>query len=480
MSLTMSRGQAYIHRLNDDRNVWLDGERVSIPHHPAFQGTLQTIERLFNLADEPETRDTVAFWDEQTAGYVHRAFQLPLSPNDIQRRAGAFQLWADRTHGVMSRLSDYARSRLTGWYATRHDMAIYEPYYADKLAAYYQEAKRKDAFLTIVQRDPQINRSLPVGQDEDAMLRVVKTNAEGIFLRGAKMVATAAPYADDIVVYPVQRIPADRPELAHMVIVPVSSPGLHLVCRESFAAKTSDPSHPLSAHYDEMDAILFFDDVLVPWERVLIHNNPEALWQIRSNVASSSLAYHQSIIRLHAKLEFITAVTSAVANEIGVDSFLNVQEQLGEMISQMQTIEGLIIASEAQAKSDAHGNWLPSFQFIETARNLGSRYYPRAVEILKTIAAGGLIQIPSGNFDRNEPLRPLLDKYLGGTTMQASEKIRLFQLAWDITGSPLGARHDLYERFYAGDPIRNRANQYVQYDKEALKKKLEPWLNIHL
>lgn len=110
------------------------------------------------------------------------------------------------------------------------------------------------------------------------MLRVVKTNTEGIFLLGAKMVATAAPYAGDIVVYPLQRIPADRPELAQMVIVPVSSPGLHLVCRESFAANVPDPSHPLSAHYDEMDAILFFEDVLVPWERVLIPNHPEALW----------------------------------------------------------------------------------------------------------------------------------------------------------------------------------------------------------
>lgn len=263
-----------------------------------------------------------------------------------------------------------------------------------------------------------------------------------------------------------------------MVIVAVGSPGLHLICRESFAAPQLDYAHPLSARYDEMDAVLFFDDVLVPWERVLLHNNPEAVWQVRCNAASSSLAYHQSIIRLHSKLEFITAVTAAIAQEIGVDSFLNVQEQLGEMISQMQTIEGLIVASEAQAQPDSHGNWLPSFKYIETARNLGSRYYPRAVEILKTIAAGGLIQIPSGTFDLDETVGPLMAKYLGGVTLQAPEKIRLFQLAWDLTGSALGARHDLYERYYAGDPVRNRAGQYLQYDKQSLSKKVEPWLHM--
>lgn len=472
----MSRGQAYIHRLNDERNVWLDGEQINVTSHSAFQGTLQTIEGLFNLADEPESRDTVAYWDEHIGGYVHRAFQVPHCREDLEHRAGAFRLWSERTYGVMSRLSDYARSRLTGWYATRDAMGIHDTYYADKISRYYEEAKRHDLFLTIVQRDPQMNRSLPIGEDEDAMLRIVRKNEEGVVIRGAKMIATAAPYADDILIYPVQRIPGDKPELAHMMIVPLNSPGLHVLCRESFAATDQQSSHPLSHQYDEMDAVLFFEDVLVPWERVLLHHNPEAVWQIRCNVASSSLAYHQSVIRLYSKLEFVTAITSSIAQEIGVDSFLNVQEQLGEMISQMQTIEGLIIAAEAKAKPDVYGNWLPEFKYIETARNLGNRYYPRSIEILKTIAAGGLIQIPSGMPGTNKPLEHMIHQYLGGVTISAQEKTRLFQLAWELTGSPLGARHDLYERFYAGDPLRNRANQYMQYDKQHLIDRVKPWL----
>lgn len=253
----MSRGQAYLERLNDERNVWLDGERIRVTEHSAFRGTLQTIEDLFNLVDDADTRETVAYWDEQTNGYVHQAFRVPRSAQEISSRAAAFRLWSDRTYGVMSRLSDYARSRLTGWYATRDAMAVYDPAYGGKIAAYYEEAKRKDAFLTIVQRDPQINRALPVGEDEDAMLRIIRTNTEGVVLRGAKMVATAAPYADDIIAYPIQRIPGHRPELAHMVIVAAGSPGLHMVCRESFATLESDTAHPLSSQYDEMDAVLF-------------------------------------------------------------------------------------------------------------------------------------------------------------------------------------------------------------------------------
>lgn len=120
MSITLSRGQAYIQRLNDERNVWLDGERIRVTRHQAFQGTLQTIEGLFNLVDDPETRETVAYWDEQTGSYVHRSFHVPRSLLDVNSRAGAFRLWSERTYGVMSRLSDYARSRLT--VGMQHDM----------------------------------------------------------------------------------------------------------------------------------------------------------------------------------------------------------------------------------------------------------------------------------------------------------------------------------------------------------------------
>ena len=85
-----------------------------------------------------------------------------------------------------------------------------------------------------------------------------------------------------------------------------------------------------------MDALLIFDNVFVPWERVLLYNNPEALWAIKSDVASSSLAYHQAIVRLVVKLEFITAIACEIAEAIGATTYLHVQEKLGELIMQIR------------------------------------------------------------------------------------------------------------------------------------------------
>lgn len=466
--MKLARGVQFINSLKDGRRVWLEGKEIDVTTHPAFTGTLNTISRLFTMLDEPEYSDQIGFYDTTHDKIIHNAFLLPLDATDLKKRATAFRIWAESTYGVMSRLSDYARSRLTGWYATRERYNDYDKHFADKISLYYEEAKSKDLFLTAVQRDPQINRSQAIGEDPDSILRVVGKNSEGLIVRGAKMIATAGPYSNDFIVYPVTKIPEGHPEYAHMMIVPANSPGLHMMCRESFAEISNRHDHPISSSYDEMDAILFFDDVLVPWERVLLHDNPEALWKIRTNEASSSLAYHQSIIRLQVKLEFVTGVAFSVAESIGVNQFLNVQEKLGELVSQVQTIKGLVIAAEAEAKADEFGNWLPAFSYIETARNLGSRYYPRALEIIQTIGAGGFFQVPSTYSEMEGPLEPFIQKYLQGASSTADEKVRLFKLAWDIIGSPLASRHELYERFYAGDPVRNLASQYVNFDKDKL------------
>lgn len=98
-------------------------------------------------------------------------------------------------------------------------------------------------------------------------------------------------------------------------------------------------------------------------------------------------------------------------------------------------------------------------------------------EILQLIGAGGFIQLPSSVEDFQSPLSHLLERYFKGANISAEYKTKLFKLAWDIIGSPLGSKHELYERFCAGDPIRNIAKQYINYDKSTLKNRLNKFLN---
>ncbi len=149
---------------------------------------------------------------------------------------------------------------------------------------------------------------------------------------------------------------------------------------------------------------------------------------------------------------------------------MHIQEKLGELITQVETIHSLLVASEAQAKRDETGTFIPALKPIDTARILGSQYYPRAIEILQQIGAGGFVQVPSTLEEINGPISELMHKYFAGATVGAEEKVKLFKLAWDLFGSQLGSRHELYERYYAGDPVRALANIYTNAEKQQYTK----------
>jgi 4-hydroxyphenylacetate 3-monooxygenase len=368
----------------------------------------------------------------------------------------------------MSRLSDYARAMVTGWYAVREEFRPYDTHFPEKILRYYEEARDNDLFVTTAVLDPQINRARRIPEhDPDAVLRIVRETEEGVIVRGAKMVATGGPYAHDFLVFPFHRLCETDRSYAHALIVPANSPGLHIVCRESFASVDAE-NHPLSSRFEEMDAVLFFDDVLVPWERVLLKGDPEAVWRLRMHPSANAIAYHQTIVRSYVKLKFVAAVGCAIAKAIGVDGFLHVQEKLGELLTQAETMRALVIAAEASSQQDTFGNQIPALEIIEAGRNLNAHYYPRAIELLQQIGAGGFVQLPADVAEVNGPLQNLMHKYLAGANVGAESKVKLFKLAWDLIGSPLGSRHVLYERFYAGDPVRMYANTYLSTNVEEL------------
>jgi 4-hydroxyphenylacetate 3-monooxygenase len=174
------------------------------------------------------------------------------------------------------------------------------------------------------------------------------------------------------------------------------------------------------------------------------------------------------VVRFVAKLEFVAGVAFAVAEAIGVDGYLHIQEKLGELITQIETIKALALAAESQACHDESGVLVPEIAYLDTARNLGTRFYPRAIEILQQVGGSGFMQTPSTVYELDGPIYRLLRLYLEGASVGAEQKVKLFKLAWDLIGSPLGSRHELYERFYAGDPVRSFANQYLNYDKSVL------------
>ena len=299
----------------------------------------------------------------------------------------------------------------------------------------------------------------------------MRETADGIVVRGAKMLGTMAPITEEVAVIPFGGVPPGDDAYALAFGIPTHAPGLKFICRETVAPlPRSRFDHPLSSRFEEMDCIAIFEDVLVPWDRVMVDGSPGSAEVINSMGADyGALLNVQTSARMLSQLEFFCGLGMKVADAIGITGFLHVQEKLGEMLSQMEIARAVFYGAEAMAQRLASGVWVPGGHGLRAFHLQTGKVYSRFVEIVQTLAAGGFFYAPSEADLANPELRPLLDRYVRGRAgVSAEERIALFKLAWDATGETFAQRMAQYVRFYSGDPIRLTAGFYAQYDKAPL------------
>ncbi|HEV8141960.1 MAG TPA: 4-hydroxyphenylacetate 3-hydroxylase C-terminal domain-containing protein, partial [Methylomirabilota bacterium] len=310
-------------------------------------------------------------------------------------------------------------------------------------------------------------------QQEDPFLHLgrVRETADGIVVRGAKMLATMAPITEEVAVIPFGGVPPGDDAYALVFGIPSNTPGLSFLCRETVAPlPRSRFDHPLSSRFEEMDCIAVFDDVLVPWDRAMVDGSPGSGDIINGLGADfGALLNVQTAARMLSQLEFFCGLAMKVADAIGITGFLHVQEKLGEMLSQMEIARVVFYGSEAMAQRLGNGVWVPGGHGLRAFHLQTGKVYSRFVEIVQTLAAGGFFYAPSEADLANPDVRPYIDKYVRGREgISAEERIALFKLAWDVTGDSFAQRMQQYVRFYSGDPIRLTAGFYMQYEKAPL------------
>lgn len=461
-------GAEYLARLRaQGPEVWIGADRIEdVTAHPATRAAAQELARLYDLARDPAHRDAVLHASPETGDPVNNQFLLPRSPEDWVRRRNLHKLWADATYGLMGRTTDFIGSQLTGWYVSAD---FFKPY-SENVRRYFEHVRENDLFLTHTLIDPPIDRSRPPSQQPNPFtcLGAVREEADGIVVRGAKMLATAAPYADELWVWSfTYNIGAYGPEDERYILgfaVPTATPGLRFICRESYAAGQNRFDHPLSSRFDEMDAVAIFEDVLVPWERVFIYQDRDKVARMYQT-ALASFSNYQTAIRFLAKLQLVAGLARLGAKILKTDHFLHVQDMIGEMTSYVELARAAILAAEAGAQYDANGYLVSDKRPLFALRNNANRWYPRVKENLQLIFGGSLMYLPAAVEAFDSPIAADLETYYRGAEVDAAERIKVLKAVADLAVTSFGGRHELYERFYSGDPLLQRAGlQYSGYD----------------
>lgn len=440
----MRTGADYVSSLADGRSVYVDGQLVDdVATHPAFSGVAQTMAAVYDAAALPDS----PLVDPETGQLA--IYTMPRTREQHDRRKAALEEWSRLTHGFIGRGPDHVAGLLAG-FASRPELFDTDRHRLGAgVVAYREHAAANGLWITNSIVPPQMNANDPTSRVTP--VRLVEETAEGIVVDGAQMLGTGAAVADAIFVTSVRPLAAGEEERALSFVVPVNAPGLKLITRRPYATAGDPFDYPLSARFDETDSMVVFEKVFVPWSRVFAAGDVAVVNGQFFGTAAHQIGNLQSIIRLTAKLRFLTGVASLMVKANGRDRDMAVKGVLAELATVQTVSEALTEAANGLAELDENGVYRPSGQFLYAALGMQTEVYPKAVKLLGELAGGGVIQVPSSVLDFDNPDEvAAMDVVMGSDQITVTERVKLFKLAWDLVGSEFAGRHVQYERFYSG------------------------------
>ncbi len=478
----MKSGRDHTESLRDGREIYIDGARVEdVTTHPAFRNLVRSVAKLFDYASAPENRDLMTF-ETPEGGRANRIWQLPTSYEDMCERRGALEAWTALHAGFMGRAPDHVASCIAGMYMGLPQFEAYNPERAKALADYYRYARDNDLYLTYVIINPQADRSKAASEQADPFLTagVVERDAEGLIIRGAKMLATGGVVANEVFVSCIQPLRPGDERYALSFAIPMNSKGLKILSRKSYEEGASSVfDNPLSSRFDENDAVLYFDDVRVPWSRVFIDGDIDMCQKQFHATPAHVHQNHQAMVRLMVKTRFLVGLAHRTAETNGITQFPQVREMLGQLAAEAGMIEALVVAMEAKGVK-AGPYFVPDRHMLYSAQTLTQQLYPKVLNTLRELAGGGLIMLPSSIDDfANAELSALIDKTQQSPAASSRERVKFYKLAWDAVGSEFGSRHHQYEMFYAGATFVTKGHSFRTYDWKAADALVDGMLNSY-
>ncbi|HEY6418793.1 MAG TPA: 4-hydroxyphenylacetate 3-monooxygenase, oxygenase component, partial [Candidatus Binataceae bacterium] len=413
-------------------------------------------------------------------GRAGLSFIQPKSGDDIRKRNRMMKAWADWGCGMLGRTPDYLNVGIAAMAAAREFFAESDKRFGDNIANYYLEARNHDWCATHTLVNPRASRAAGWAGHTDAelALKVVDRGSAGIVVSGCRMLATLAPLSEELLVFPstvLKAEPAAEP-FALAFAIPNNAKGLKFICRDPYDIGRSRFDHPLASRFEEMDAVVIFNQVTVPWERVFLCGD---VARCNALFAATSAVVHmmqQVVVKNVAKSEFLLGLAARIAEASDAMPLQHVRERLAEMITTTETMRACLRASEADAAPDKWGITVPARAPLDTARNLFPRLYPRLVEIIQLNSSSSLMATPSERDFKNPEEVADIERYFGAADAGARDRVALYRLAWDVACSAFGGRQVLYERFFFGDPVRMASALVDNTDLKPLVERVKAFL----
>ncbi|MCH8225757.1 MAG: hypothetical protein IIC97_07815 [Chloroflexi bacterium] len=442
----MRTGAEYRESLRDGRNVWVMGEGAveDVTTHPATSAMVDEYVAWYDRHFDPDWQDILLTPPGGNGQRQPLAFTPPKTSADLRRLGKAISAVHFITGGNMTHTPGYGALIALGMLNVLTRLN-HSPEEIEAAEAYRESLASSGRFLTFAGGGPLIGTRLRQEESERVALRLVSETAEGIVVSGKVQMHTSTPFAEDLLITCRDELPPDSGRWLWFIL-PVNSPGLRVVARRPAARHPNPFLSPLSSRFDELDALVWLQDVFIPRERVF---TGERLNPNRRQSLVSWMIWHHSYGWL-AKAELTLGIGLALTEIMGLKENPATIEQLGELTINVQTSRTCMAAAELEPEMTEAGYALPNQLHLAAAGINTLKVRQRMSEILRDLPGSSLINAPADTDFADPEMAAELEDAFGGGSYTALQRSALLQLAWDQVSSGLDGREAAFEANASG------------------------------
>ena len=419
----------YRESLRDGRETYINGEQVpDITVHPWFREAIAAAERDY-VYDDPATRHIKVYQTEE-GGFAHRVYKVPRTPQDLE---AWMELPEITGPGTIVTLVMMALWNVKG------EVAAINPRYAENIERLYRHCRDNDLRVGEAITDAKGDRSRrPREQDDpDMYMRIVERRKDGIVVRGAKLHITSASLVHELVVLPTKAMGPGEEDYSVAFSVPVNTRGVKIINRTYAEPGRSTFDYPVSARTSAPEGFVIFDDVFVPWDRVLLAGETQL-----AGVYAHSLGLWEragGMVEFAARARRMVGMAALLAEWNGIAGASHIQEKIGELVFNAEILRMAVDNAKRNYKVSDTGMVYPDPVAVNIGKYYGATTYNAMIRILHDIAGGLVVTIPTEADFRHPTLHPYLEKYLRTRPdVKVEDRMKLYNLVRDCTADSFG------------------------------------------
>jgi 4-hydroxybutyryl-CoA dehydratase/vinylacetyl-CoA-Delta-isomerase len=433
--MALRTADEYRESLRDGRRVYILGEKVEdVTQHRLLKVSVETVAQDFELSEseDPEVRNLFVAEDEETGEPISRFFKTPKTVEDLDLRS---KMIAEsiRLTGGLPFGKDVGTDCLNAVTVVADQMGSEE--YKERAKEYLRHIRKNDLAMCGAVTDAKGDRSKPPSKQKhpDYYLHVVDKQKDGIVVTGSKLHITSGPVANEIIVTPTRQMREDEADYALAFAIPANTEGITMICRPGRGERSPyefPQEHPVRTL---SEAMIVFDNVFVPWERVFMCGE----WQFSMLLAYTFASFHRftAISYKIPIVETMAGIGIAMAEANGIERLGHVRGKIAEMAAYVETLKALTAAA---AKDPVmYGEIaVPNPLIANMAKLHFASKYHAFIQLIQDVSGGIITTAPTYKDWTNPETREYMEHYLGGSERFSTEdRLRLIELAHRLVAS---------------------------------------------